>query len=150
MARSTDEWIGATDDSRPPPRVRLRVWEREGGRCWISGRKIMPGEPWELDHKIALINEGENRESNLAPALKDKHRVKTNADVAEKAVITRQRQKHLGITGAKRPWPSRGFNGQPSKRQQRMAERQQGVTDEPDSNDGNAGACAVVTPKRAA
>ena len=123
MARSTDEWIGATDDSRPPPRVRLRVWEREGGRCWISGRKIMPGEPWELDHKVALINEGENRESNLAPALKDKHRVKTNADVAEKAVITRQRQKHMGIKPKRQSIPSRGFGGGPSKKSLRDQQR---------------------------
>lgn len=129
MARSTDEWIGKTDDTPVPPRVRLRVFETHKGVCHLSGRKIRAGEPWECDHVKALINGGENRESNLAPALKDKHRAKTNADVAEKAVITRQRQKHLGITGPKRPWPSRGFNGQPTQKQQRLAARQQEVTD---------------------
>lgn len=124
MARSLDEWIGATDDSRIPPRVRLRVWEREKGICWISGRKIMPGEPWDLDHKIALINGGEHRESNLFPALRDKHREKTKADVAEKSAAARQRAKHLGISKPKgRPMPGtklsglkRGFDGRVTKR----------------------------------
>ena len=123
MSREVPEWIGATPDSAIPPRVRLRVFEAHGGVCYLSGRKIRAGEPWECDHVKAIINGGENRERNLAPALKDKHRVKTNADVAEKSVITRQRQKHLGITGAKRPWPSRGFGGGPSKKSLRDQQR---------------------------
>lgn len=95
--RSTEEWIGKTPDSPIPPRVKLRVFERHDGRCHISGRKIMPGDAWECDHVIALINGGENRESNLAPALADKHKAKTAADVAEKARTARIRAKHLGI-----------------------------------------------------
>lgn len=126
MARSTDEWIGKNDDTPVPARVRLRVFETHGGTCYLSGRKIRAGEPWECDHVKAIINGGENRESNLAPALKDKHRIKTNADVAEKAVITRQRQKHLGIAGPKRPWPSRAIGGGPSKKSLRLAARQEG------------------------
>lgn len=97
MSRSTEEWIGATDDAKVPPRVRLRVFEAHGGICHLSGRKIRAGEPWDLDHVKALINGGQHRESNLAPALRDKHREKTAKDVAEKKVTTRQRQKHLGI-----------------------------------------------------
>jgi len=96
-ARSTEEWIGATPNSAIPKRVRLRVFERDGGRCHISGRKIMPGDAWDLDHVVALVNGGEHRESNLAPALRDKHREKTVADVAEKARTARIRAKHLGI-----------------------------------------------------
>lgn len=30
MARAVDEWIGKTDDTRPPPRVLARIFEREG------------------------------------------------------------------------------------------------------------------------
>jgi len=96
-ARSTEEWIGATPNAAIPKRVRLRVFERDGGRCHISGRKIMPGDAWDLDHVVALVNGGEHRESNLAPALRDKHREKTAADVAEKARTARIRAKHLGI-----------------------------------------------------
>lgn len=95
--REVEEWVGANPNAPAPPRVRLRTFERHHGICHISGRKIMPGDLWELDHIIALINGGENRESNLAPALKDKHREKTAEDVAEKAIIAQKRQKHLGI-----------------------------------------------------
>ena len=104
MSRSVPEWIGATPDTAIPMRVKLRIFERHGGVCHLSGRKIAAGEAWDCDHVKALINGGENRESNLAPALKAPHRAKTKADVAEKSRIARKRAKHLGI------WPKgRGF-----------------------------------------
>lgn len=105
--RATDEWIGKTPDSAIPPRVRLRVFERYGGKCYLSGRKIRPGEPWEIEHVIALCNGGEHRESNMAPALKGPHREKTARDVAEKAKVDRVRKKHLGITKPSGRWPKR-------------------------------------------
>lgn len=105
MSRSTEEWIGKTDDAKVPPRVRLRVFDREGGHCHISGRKIQPGEPWDLDHKIALCNGGEHKESNLFPALTGKHREKTAQDVAEKSKIARKRLKHVDTSARKRGFP---------------------------------------------
>lgn len=119
MARSVPEWVGAHDDTKVPPRVRLRIFEREDGRCWISGRKITPGDLWDLDHKIALINGGEHRESNLFPALRDKHREKTREDVAEKAVSARKRQKHIGI----RPPSKLRSAGFPARAKQHSATR---------------------------
>lgn len=97
MTRKLPEWCGKTPDTPAPPRVRLRVFEAHGGICHISGRKIRPGEPWDLEHIIALINGGENRESNLAPALRDKHKEKTAKDVAEKAETRRKLAKTIGI-----------------------------------------------------
>jgi 5-methylcytosine-specific restriction protein A len=97
IGRQTDEWIGATPDSAIPPRVRLRVFERAKGICYLSGRKITASDAWDCDHVIALTNGGENRESNLAPALRDKHREKTAADVKERAKVDRIRKRHLGI-----------------------------------------------------
>lgn len=97
MSRSVEEWVGATDDAVPPPRVRLRVFERHGGICYLTGRKIFPGDQWDLDHVRALCNGGENRESNLAPALRDAHRKKTAEDVKARAKADRVRKKHLGI-----------------------------------------------------
>ena len=112
MSRSVPEWIGATPDAKIPPRVRLRVFERHGGICHLSKRKIQPGEIWQLDHIIALVNGGEHRESNLAPALDNPHKEKTAADVAEKAKIDRIRKKHLGIdTKPKYRWPKRPMRG---------------------------------------
>ena len=112
MSRSVPEWIGATPNTPIPPRVKLRVFEAHGGVCHLSGRKIRAGELWECDHVKALINDGENRETNLAPALRDKHRAKSAEDVAEKAKVYAKRAKHLGI---KRPsqW---GYGGKLRKR----------------------------------
>ncbi len=109
MSRSTDEWIGRTPDTPIPPRVKLRVFDRHGGVCHLSGRKIKPGEPWDCDHIVALINGGENRESNLAPALRDKHRKKTAEDVREKSRVASRRQSFLGIKSKRKRIQSAGF-----------------------------------------
>jgi 5-methylcytosine-specific restriction endonuclease McrA len=107
MARSTDEWIGKTDNSKAPPRVCQRVFDRANGICHFCGQPIQPGQKAETDHIKALINGGENRESNLAPIHKTTcHKVKTGADVAEKAKVAAVRQKHIGVAAKKRPIPS--------------------------------------------
>lgn len=112
MSRTVEEWIGKTPDSKIPDRVRDRVFKRDDGRCHLSGRVIRPGDSWDCDHVIALINGGENRESNLAPALRDKHREKTATDVALKAKDARVRKKHLGLR-KKRTIGGRRFDGSP-------------------------------------
>tara|TARA_R100001369_G_scaffold74512_1_gene103263 strand:- start:144 stop:422 length:279 start_codon:yes stop_codon:yes gene_type:complete len=89
------------------------VFEAHRGVCHITGRKITPADKWELDHVQALVNGGENRESNLAPALVAAHRVKTAADVAQKAKDRRVRAKHIGAAPKKRKIPYRRFNGDP-------------------------------------
>jgi 5-methylcytosine-specific restriction enzyme A len=111
MTRSVPEWIGKTDDSPIPPRVRLRVFDRCGGICHLSGRKIAAGEPWDCDHIIALINGGAHRESNLAPVLVAPHRVKTKEDVALKSKNAKVRKKHLGIKRKGRPMPGSKASG---------------------------------------
>jgi 5-methylcytosine-specific restriction protein A len=109
--RRIPEWIGKNDNSRPPPRVRLRVFERDGGICYLSNRKIGAGEKWELEHIIALCNGGENRESNMAPALAAPHKIKTAADVALKSKNYRTRAKHLGLRPKGRPMPGSKASG---------------------------------------
>lgn len=105
MTRAVEEWIGKTNDTAVPPRVRLRVFERFGGVCQETGRKIQPGDEWDCDHALALVNGGEHRESNLRPVLREAHRVKTAQDVAIKAKADRVRKKHLGIYESKTPLP---------------------------------------------
>lgn len=95
--RSVPEWRGKTPDTKIPPHVRARIFETHGGVCHLSKRRIRAGDAWECDHIIALCNGGEHRESNLAPALSEPHRIKTKADVREKSKIARLRKKHLGI-----------------------------------------------------
>lgn len=96
MSRSTAEWIGKTDDSRPPAYVRLRVFDRYKGICYLSNTKIEAGDKWDLEHIIALCNGGENREDNLAPALKSPHKIKTKSDRRLKSKNDRVRKKHIG------------------------------------------------------
>ncbi len=109
MTRSTDEWIGKNDDAMPPPRVRLRIFQRFDGKCVECGVKIV-GKRWICDHRIALINGGENRESNLGPIHESCNKGKTAADVAEKSRVYRKAAKNVGIAlRAKKPFGSRGF-----------------------------------------
>lgn len=110
--RSVPEWIGKTPDSAIPPRVRLRVFETHGGYCHLAKRRIQAGEPWDCDHVVALVNGGEHRETNLAPALRDKHREKTALDVREKSIVRRKQMKSLGIAPKKgRPMPGSKASG---------------------------------------
>lgn len=101
MTRSLDEWIGKTDDAKVPPRVRQRVFDRHNGICHLTGRKIQPGERWELEHVHALILGGQHRESNMAPALAAAHKVKTATEMKVKSKIARVRKKHIGIAKPK-------------------------------------------------
>lgn len=96
MSRSTEEWIGKSDDTAIPPRVKQRVFMAHGGVCYLTGRKIRPGDQWDCDHVLALCNGGQNRESNLAPAIREAHRSKTAQDVAQKAKDRRVAMKHTG------------------------------------------------------
>jgi 5-methylcytosine-specific restriction protein A len=106
MSRAVDEWVGKGDDAQVPPRVRLRVFQRDGGTCQCGcTRRITPGTPWMTDHAVALVNGGQNRESNLRTLLVDCHARKTAGDVAEKSVVAKVAKKHVGLHHAKRPMP---------------------------------------------
>ncbi len=108
--RSLPEWIGATPDSAVPRAVKMRVWERCGGRCAITGLKIHLGEPHEFDHIIPLALGGRHAESNLQLVSKDAHKTKTASDVGAIRKADRVRAKHLGLfPKPKRPLQGRGF-----------------------------------------
>lgn len=109
MPRAVSEWVGKTDDTKAPPRVRQRVYDRAQGVCHICALPIKIGETWDADHVIALINGGENRETNLAPAHKHCHVGKTAKDAAEKAKVASTRQKHIGVTRPAGKLQSPGF-----------------------------------------
>lgn len=105
MSRAVPEWIGTTPDTAIPPRVRSRVIDRAGGCCEHCSRSFSPHNLPEIDHTIALINGGENRESNLRALCRDCHGGKTRADVAEKSTVARKHAKHFGFTPRKRLIP---------------------------------------------
>jgi 5-methylcytosine-specific restriction protein A len=100
VSRSVPEWIGRTPDSAIPKAVKLRIWEREEGRCYLTGLKINAlKDSYEFEHVIALANGGEHRESNIRLALKAAHKVKSTDDAGITAKIRRVRLKHRGL------WP---------------------------------------------
>lgn len=105
MARTVEIWEGKNDDTPAPPRVRARVFVREGGKCHRCGRKIGPADRWTLEHVIALILGGKNREDNLACTCEWCLPIKNAEDQAAKSKLADIRERHLGIKPAKRPFP---------------------------------------------
>jgi len=105
MTRSVETWTGKTDDSAIPTRVRLRVWDRAGGRCQICNRKLGPADKWQVDHILALVNGGAHSEANMQVACDWCHKGKTAEDVAFKAKSARIRARHTGAK-QKHAWPS--------------------------------------------
>jgi hypothetical protein len=91
--RTVEEWIGKHDDQKVPDRVRIRVLERYGHKCYLTGREIRPGDAWEIEHIQALILGGQHRENNMAPALAAAHKVKTAVEMKVKAKIARVKKK---------------------------------------------------------
>lgn len=100
--RSVPEWIGKNDDQQPPPRVRLRVFELHNGQCHRCTRKIQPGERWTLEHLIAIINGGQNRESNLCLTCDWCLPLKNAQDVSEKSKVYRVKKRHRGLRSKSR------------------------------------------------
>lgn len=101
MSRSVKEWVGKSDSTAVPPRVRLRNFEQHKGMCHLCGTKITVSDKWQTDHIIALINGGLNAERNIAPAHDSCHKAKTAGDVAEKKKVAKVRGKHFGTIRAK-------------------------------------------------
>jgi 5-methylcytosine-specific restriction endonuclease McrA len=109
--RSVPLWEGSTPDAAVPTRVRLRIFERDGGRCALSGRKILPGDAWDLDHKKPLHLGGLHREDNLQVVSRDAHREKSARELTAKAKADRIRAKHIGVfPPSKHKIRSRGFD----------------------------------------
>ena len=116
MTRALPEWIGKTDDTPAPPRVKARIIAAQDGKCACGcGQKLgLAGERIDFDHTQALILGGENRESNLRALRQPCHGEKTRADVAQKATEARKRNKHLGLNKPKATLP--GSKGSKWKR----------------------------------
>jgi 5-methylcytosine-specific restriction protein A len=109
--RAVEEWVGKSADTPAPPKVRLRVLLRYKRRCHRTGAVIRAGDAWDIDHVVALINGGQNREKNLAPILRGKpHVEKTAEDRDEADKVRRIREKHYGLKKSKTKWPKQKFN----------------------------------------
>lgn len=110
MPRTVKEWIGKDDDTPIPPRVKTRVVARANHCCANCGIRVRYGG--QIDHIVALINGGENRESNLRLLCANCHKAKSRRDVAEKSKIA-QTQIRMGPLKRERRgfWAWRKFDG---------------------------------------
>lgn len=105
MSRALKEWIGKTDDTKVPPHVRVRVFKTFGGICQEC-TLVIEEKRWICDHRIAIINGGENRENNLGPIHETCDKTKTAADKAEKSKVYHKTAKDIGVKLRKgRPMP---------------------------------------------
>lgn len=101
--RSVPEWIGKDDDAKAPPRVANRVRLKYGMTCQICFAPIVGCV--EIDHRIALVNSGQNRESNLVPVHPKCHKTKSRVDMAQKAATARTQKSHYGLKQSRNPMP---------------------------------------------
>lgn len=111
MSRSVAEWIGKDDDTAIPPRVKIRVFDKHDGKCAHCGRSIYGRLLACFDHIIALINGGQNRESNLQLLCSECHAGKTGQDAHTKSVTYKKRIKHLGLKSKRRLIPGSKGSG---------------------------------------
>lgn len=121
QGRSVQEWIGKNPDSKIPDAVRLRVFDRFHGKCYLSDKKIMPGDLWDVEHIKPLEEGGEHRESNFAPALKAPHKIKTAEEGARRSKADAVKKKHLGLKSA----PAAPIQSAPMVTTPRALERRQ-------------------------
>lgn len=116
MSRSVAPWVGKTDDAAIPPRVRVRVFERCGGRCHRCHRKIGPADTWIIEHLIALENGGQHAEENFGLTCGWCKPAKDAEDAALKKHGTQVRYRHLGIDKRGPKIQSAGFRKAPPQR----------------------------------
>jgi 5-methylcytosine-specific restriction protein A len=125
MTRQLPMWIGRTDDTQPPRRVKDRIARNANDCCQQCGQPIVGKVRAEFDHIIPLILGGENSETNLQMLCDYPcHATKTKLDVKLKSKVARVRAKHLGLRSPRQKIASRGFQkSQPQKTASRPIER---------------------------
>ena len=105
VSRAVPEWIGKTDDARPPQSVQIRLWMASRGMCQRCNVKLKPGH-WHCDHKIRLKDgDGNNRERNLQCLCEHCHREKTGQENKDQAKANRIIARTIGVKKPGRPMP---------------------------------------------
>nr|DAH84823.1 MAG TPA: RECOMBINATION ENDONUCLEASE VII [Caudoviricetes sp.] len=108
MARTIEEWIGKTDDTRPSKACQRRILERQGYVCALTGLPFDDKNKPRFDHKVALWLGGENREKNLQALREDEaHKPKTKAEAKVRAKVHAVIDKRFGLGKPKHKIPSR-------------------------------------------
>lgn len=95
MPREVEEWKGRTDDSMPGKLVRDRLSRDQGDCCALCHHPFGPKRRAHCDHIVPLIDEGENRESNLQMICAECHKAKTSAEATDRAKSRDIRASHI-------------------------------------------------------
>lgn len=99
--RSTEEWIGKNDDQAIPERVRLRIFERDGRRCYLCALEIRVSDGLDFHHHPPLADGGEHRESRIYSVHRKCHRLVTATEAMARAETRQTVKKHYGIVKPK-------------------------------------------------
>ena len=118
MPRSLPEWIGKTDDAMPGKLVRDRLSRAQDDRCALPDcrQPFGPKRRAHCDHILALIDGGENRETNLQMICADCHKVKTSAEATARAKSRDIRAAHIMAPDSRSRLSGPGFRPSPKQR----------------------------------
>lgn len=97
------EWIGRRPESMPGQTVLLRLYAKQNGICACGCGQVMNlnRDKVDCDHRIALIDGGENRESNLQLMLHPCHKAKTGEEASARS--EERRHKAKAFTALRKP-----------------------------------------------
>lgn len=93
--KNLKEWIGKTPEAMPGQTVLLRLYAKQNGICACGCGQVMNlnRDKVDCDHRIALIDGGENRESNLQLLLHPCHKAKTGQEASARSEERRHKAK---------------------------------------------------------
>lgn len=111
------EWVGKTPEAMPGQTVLLRLYAKQNGICACGCGQSMNlnRDKVDCDHVKAIIDGGENRESNLQLLLNACHKRKTSAEASARS--EERRHKAKAFTALRQPsMRSQGFRKAPAQR----------------------------------
>lgn len=112
--RSTTEWVGKHDDANPPTSCKLRILDRQDGRCNTCGVRFDVKTKAQFDHITPLWLSGENRETNLQAICPPCHGKKTATEATVRGKVNRLRS--AKVETKKKGQPMNGSKASPWKR----------------------------------
>ncbi|MHA6731793.1 HNH endonuclease signature motif containing protein [Devosia sp. A369] len=99
------EWVGRTPEAMPGQTVLLRLYAKQEGVCACPDECgiVMSFERDEIDcdHRVPLIDGGENVEANLQLILRKHHRAKTAGEATARS--EERRHKAKAFTALRQP-----------------------------------------------
>lgn len=99
-----NEDVGTTKRGSLSKTRKLRIWEREHGRCMVCGIKLITGK-FIFEHVRPLALGGADEDDNIRLTCKGCASDKTKDDMARINKAKRQKASHLGMKQSKTPMP---------------------------------------------